>query len=144
MAVERHVEIRGLRLVYFDFGGSGRPLLTVHGPFGRARMFASLAGMLGSGLPGVARAGTPFPGHLCREDETVQSMDFIISSRSNPSFTSFPAVDTGFATMPRSASPKSSEPGSVGLAWVRVAMSLLAGVQPDRAERWPCRGRPWR
>ncbi|GLZ05015.1 alpha/beta hydrolase [Actinomadura sp. NBRC 104412] len=49
MAVERQVEIRGLRLAYVDFGGSGRPLLALHGHFGRARMFASLAGMLASG-----------------------------------------------------------------------------------------------
>ncbi|WP_049577079.1 alpha/beta fold hydrolase [Streptomyces sp. SBT349] len=42
-----HATVRGLRLAYTDFGGTGRPLLALHGHFGRARMFAPLAAALG-------------------------------------------------------------------------------------------------
>ncbi|UCM86860.1 alpha/beta fold hydrolase [Streptomyces marincola] len=45
----RYADVRGLRLAYADFGGTGRPLLALHGHFGRARMFAPLAAALGSG-----------------------------------------------------------------------------------------------
>ncbi|RKN12706.1 alpha/beta fold hydrolase [Streptomyces radicis] len=39
--------VRGLRLAYADGGGPGRPLLALHGHFGRARVFAPLAAALG-------------------------------------------------------------------------------------------------
>ncbi|KUL46110.1 alpha/beta hydrolase [Streptomyces sp. NRRL F-4489] len=38
--------VRGLRLAYADAGGPGRPVLALHGHFGRARAFAGLAAAL--------------------------------------------------------------------------------------------------
>ncbi|MFC5749736.1 alpha/beta fold hydrolase [Actinomadura rugatobispora] len=46
MTVESHADVRGLRLAYIDFGGTGTPVLALHGHFGRARMFAPLAAAL--------------------------------------------------------------------------------------------------
>ncbi|RJP53746.1 MAG: alpha/beta hydrolase [Anaerolineaceae bacterium] len=44
---QRHfIELDGIRLSYLDFGGSGAPLLALHGHFGCARMFAGLADAL--------------------------------------------------------------------------------------------------
>lgn len=45
-AAENHALIDGRRLAYIDFGGAGIPVLTLHGHFGRARMFAPLAAAL--------------------------------------------------------------------------------------------------
>ncbi|GAA2449550.1 alpha/beta hydrolase [Actinomadura vinacea] len=58
MALENHAEqyadIRGLRLAYIDFGGTGTPVLALHGHFGRARMFAPLAAALAPGYRVIA------------------------------------------------------------------------------------------
>ncbi|APU15136.1 MULTISPECIES: alpha/beta fold hydrolase [Actinoalloteichus] len=40
---QNHAMVRGLRLAYLDFGGTGAPLLALHGHFGRGRQFARLA-----------------------------------------------------------------------------------------------------
>ncbi len=45
----RYTDVRGLRLAHADFGGHGRPVLALHGHFGRARMFAPLAAALAPG-----------------------------------------------------------------------------------------------
>jgi len=42
-AVETMTRVRGLRLASIDFGGTGTPILALHGHFGRARAFARLA-----------------------------------------------------------------------------------------------------
>ncbi|MCP2165141.1 alpha/beta fold hydrolase [Goodfellowiella coeruleoviolacea] len=49
MTAESHVRVDGRRLAYVDFGGTGAPVLALHGHFGRARMFAPLAAALAPG-----------------------------------------------------------------------------------------------
>jgi esterase len=46
MTTTRTTTVRGLRLAYADFGGTGVPVLALHGHFGRARAFAGLAASL--------------------------------------------------------------------------------------------------
>ncbi|MFI6738976.1 alpha/beta fold hydrolase [Nonomuraea sp. NPDC050451] len=41
--VQTFIHVRGLRLAWIDFGGAGTPILALHGHFGRARTFATLA-----------------------------------------------------------------------------------------------------
>ena len=43
MAHFQYLSVNGVRLGYLDFGGPGRPLLALHGLFGRATMFVELA-----------------------------------------------------------------------------------------------------
>jgi pimeloyl-ACP methyl ester carboxylesterase len=45
-ATETFTRVRGLRLASIDFGGTGTPVLALHGHFGRARAFATLAAAL--------------------------------------------------------------------------------------------------
>ncbi|AOS63653.1 alpha/beta fold hydrolase [Actinoalloteichus hymeniacidonis] len=54
LPTQRHVMAAGLRLAYWDFGGTGTPLVALHGHFGRARMFARLAADLGEGFRVIA------------------------------------------------------------------------------------------
>jgi len=46
MAHRKSLAINGIHLSYLEFGGSGTPLLALHGHFGCARMFAGLADSL--------------------------------------------------------------------------------------------------
>lgn len=43
MSGQRSIRVRGRRLSWVDFGGSGSPMLALHGSFGRASVFAPLA-----------------------------------------------------------------------------------------------------
>ncbi|MGC4954679.1 alpha/beta fold hydrolase [Actinomadura citrea] len=45
-SLETFTRVRGLRLASIDFGGTGVPVLALHGHFGRARSFAPLAAAL--------------------------------------------------------------------------------------------------
>jgi esterase len=47
MPTRDFVDVNGVRLSYVDFGGSGQPLLALHGHYGCARSFAGLAAALG-------------------------------------------------------------------------------------------------
>lgn len=48
------VEVEGRRLAYLDIGGPGRPLLALHGLFGRGGMFSDLADRLAPGWRVIA------------------------------------------------------------------------------------------
>ncbi|MFI1815224.1 alpha/beta fold hydrolase [Streptomyces sp. NPDC020422] len=58
------LSVGGRRLSFLDFGGSGRPLLALHGHFGEGRTFADLARGLGDSWRIVAldRRGHGFSG----------------------------------------------------------------------------------
>jgi pimeloyl-ACP methyl ester carboxylesterase len=81
--------MRGRRFAYLDSGGSGTPVLALHGVFGRARIHAGLADVLGPGYRLVAldqrgHGLSEHGGDFSREAFVADASEFVNALRLAP------------------------------------------------------------